>query len=570
MKTKLIIILTLISALVISLIGLTACNGNGNQPCPICNQYPSICEPSDNNQNAIINFNTNFVTSLVADLSQATTIGVLTRQQYHKLIAQSQTFVSASPLNNNQNGQGNQNNQGSQNNQGGNNNNQGNNSYLIIEHGGDRPLIERVVFTVNTSSIVVGENEYDYEEIITQQQMPAQINRAIVSRGFTFIQFVPLVEQSGYFNVNGEYIRVNLRPEGTVMGEEFDKGPFYSNPLSSSFIIENYTGEIFPIPEDIEILTIENDLIWMYGEYNDENWAWYEVYDWSLNRETGYLELSTGLKQTIFTNRLDPNHTKSRILNDLYAAAFRDRYGNIIINRYNGSSFQWGNLFSIGMHGVVRETAFLSDQGVFLMFREHTQQQTRQPPVVMSEEYTIDQLTFNSTSNINWYEIPIPQQVTEDFVLMRTQFRDGTYEKFKWSLTYSDWHRFINYKLIENELYIRHDWFRDNVYKVMIITDEYGYEEVIIDRLNDHSIWVSFWLNSGIWCICNNYYGVCVCELDRIHLFVYIEHYDLENNIFRTVHILFNYYTQEIWLEFEYFTATLDTDNIILTPLITE
>ena len=128
--------------------------------------------------------------------------------------------------------------------------------------------LDAMTFTVSNQESVTFVNA-DGEEVtkteITQEEIPAQVNRAIVVRGFTFIQFVPLVESTGRFYVgDGQWEWVTLRPEGGEI--EFDKGPYYTNALSASFVIYNDSGEIFPIPQGVRIDEIDaiGGLIWQH------------------------------------------------------------------------------------------------------------------------------------------------------------------------------------------------------------------------------------------------------------------------------------------------------------------
>jgi|GEM_PF-4410821 len=251
MKQKLTLVLMLIPIVIMSTFILAGCNNNND------NNGDNGNNGHGHEFNAVDSFNTAFIHNIAANLQGATALGVVLTEQYNELT--SDAFVAIHQI------QFNSPIQLFNNDQGENNNNQNGNrrrrSYLVRQnedeqgqdYDSDRPLIEKVEFTVSAPNILIGDNEYEYEQVITQQQMPAQINRAIVSRGFTFIQFVPLVENSGYFEVDGEQVRVELRPQSALPGGSFDRGAYYTNPLSASFIIENETGEIFPIPQDVVI-----------------------------------------------------------------------------------------------------------------------------------------------------------------------------------------------------------------------------------------------------------------------------------------------------------------------------
>lgn len=127
--------------------------------------------------------------------------------------------------------------------------------------------IEKVTFTKNES---VTEDVYDSAGNIissntelTQEEIPGQINKLYVFENYTFLQFVPVLLNSGYYdyydnngNLQSEYIE--MRPNTLTYDingvAEFDKGNYYSSALSQSFVIDNNTGYIYKI----ENFVIEN------------------------------------------------------------------------------------------------------------------------------------------------------------------------------------------------------------------------------------------------------------------------------------------------------------------------
>lgn len=147
----------------------------------------------------------------------------------------------------------------------------------------DDNSIKKVTFKKSTQST---EDIYDSNgdlvdanTTVTQDDLDAQVNKLFVTREFTFVQFVALVECSGdyqYYDENGkiqtEY--VELRPSGLTYDEngvaEFDKSNYYSSALSQSFVIDNTSGYIYKI-ENFKIAGFKNGLITIdnsIGYYN--------------------------------------------------------------------------------------------------------------------------------------------------------------------------------------------------------------------------------------------------------------------------------------------------------------
>lgn len=116
-------------------------------------------------------------------------------------------------------------------------------------------------------------NLIDSNTTVTQDDIAAQVNRLFVTKEYTFIQFVALVESSGNYNyydenneIKTEYIE--LRPDGLTYDEngvaEFDKSNYYSSALSQSFVIDNTTGYIYKI-DGFTITEFHNGLIKISG-----------------------------------------------------------------------------------------------------------------------------------------------------------------------------------------------------------------------------------------------------------------------------------------------------------------
>lgn len=119
-------------------------------------------------------------------------------------------------------------------------------------------------------------NLIDSSTSITQEEINAQVNKLYVTDKYSFIQFVALVDESGYYQYydeNGEVKQayVELRPNSLTFDENgissFDKENYYSSALSQSFIINNENGYIYKI-ENLRIKKI-HDVDIVIGQDNN-------------------------------------------------------------------------------------------------------------------------------------------------------------------------------------------------------------------------------------------------------------------------------------------------------------
>lgn len=179
-----------------------------------------------------------------------------------------------------------------------------NESYEMGNVEYDEKGITKVTFKKNTETT---ENVYDdngklidSDRKITQEELDSQINKLYTTKEYTFIQFVPLVEKSGFYSyrtadgkTGTEF--VYLRPKNLKFDEQgvadFDKesgnfysdvidgvgygytplgfaSGYYSSALSASFIIDNATGYIYKI-ENIRIDEFENGFVKSYRRDED-------------------------------------------------------------------------------------------------------------------------------------------------------------------------------------------------------------------------------------------------------------------------------------------------------------
>ena len=215
-----------------------------------------------------------------------------------------------------------------------------NESYELGNVEYDEKGITRVTFKKNSE---VTEDVYDNngklidsERKITQEELDSQINKIYTTKEFTFIQFVPMVEKSGWYSYqtadgkwNGEY--VYLRPEGMTYDEQgvadFDKGiptgnefqtgydrsfplSYYTSPLSASFVIDNATGYIYKI-ENLRIDGFQNGLIKSYVPRDQ-----FGTFDYGSFGQANYYSLSVDEEHNLVFTDVLPN--KDIEINNVY------------------------------------------------------------------------------------------------------------------------------------------------------------------------------------------------------------------------------------------------------------
>ncbi|GEM_PF-2584706 len=164
----------------------------------------------------------------------------------------------------------------------------------------DETGITKVTFIKNTT---VTETVRDSKgniisetDTVTQDEIPAQVNKFYSYNNFTFIEFIPVTPNNeGILSLDGEQM-VDIRPDNLIMKEdgttEFDTVNYKTNDYHQSFVIDNTTGYIYKIAE-IEIWRIHNGLC----QINDDETVHNEtndnvIYDYRIN-EDGQLEFFT-------------------------------------------------------------------------------------------------------------------------------------------------------------------------------------------------------------------------------------------------------------------------------------
>lgn len=143
----------------------------------------------------------------------------------------------------------------------------------------DEGGISKVTFRKNTEKTEeiydANGNRISSDTEITQDEIPAQVNKVYTTGEFTFIQFVALVKESGFYSYKDEDGKVKseelkLRPDSLRYDEygvsDFDRSDYYSGALSQSFVISNETGYIYKL-EDVRIDGFRNGLVVIDGSF---------------------------------------------------------------------------------------------------------------------------------------------------------------------------------------------------------------------------------------------------------------------------------------------------------------
>ena len=235
-KSKLLSVAAVVVMMFVAIFALAACDMFG------------VPDDLDGPGNRVLSLNLGFFDSLVADITDATALGIRAESQDGE-----RTFLYKTTR-----------------------------DFGVSAIEFDEDGLYRVTFRKNTN---VTEDIFDSEgnlidsnTTIVQSEIPAKINRFYVGREFTFIQYIPLMTRTGtyYFldaNGNRRMVDIEVRPDDNQLVRrewdwsrnqyiliDFDRVNFFSDELHKSFVIDNNTGFIYMI-EDFFINEINNGLI---------------------------------------------------------------------------------------------------------------------------------------------------------------------------------------------------------------------------------------------------------------------------------------------------------------------
>jgi hypothetical protein len=166
---------------------------------------------------------------------------------------------------------------------------------------------------------LIGEEEVEDGQTVTQEEIPAQVNKLYVHNNYTFIQFVP--DETDAIP--------DIRP-GDLGGQdkngyyEYDKCNYYNDDYHQSFVIENSTGNIYSVENSFHIDTIHNGLLRVNGQLST-------VWD---------LRINSNAELEIFSLR----STSAMDVMDYY----KDKHGNNFIwngNGFNETDFETNTIY---------------------------------------------------------------------------------------------------------------------------------------------------------------------------------------------------------------------------------
>jgi hypothetical protein len=128
--------------------------------------------------------------------------------------------------------------------------------YLTDEEGNS--ILDEEGNPIPATEIIVNQT-------VTQDEIPAQVNRLYVYNTYTYIQFVPTTTDTVQ----------DVRPVdlGTPESDgyyEYDKRDYYNDDYHQSFVIENNTGNIYSLENAVYIETINNGLL----KIKDSSYVW--------------------------------------------------------------------------------------------------------------------------------------------------------------------------------------------------------------------------------------------------------------------------------------------------------
>lgn len=219
-------------------------NGNGKQP---------------------IKFNAGYLSNLMVDIGDASALGIVKRSVQQPVSRNARAVTGVEEI--------------------------VEKNYLVkittdVYHGNvewDENGLTNVTFSKRTTKTVtipvydeegnlIGEEPIEDGQTVTQDEIPAQVNRLYVHYNYTFLQFVP-EDTAGVTDVRP----ADLGIADTDGYYAFDKRDYYNDDLHQSFVIENITGNIYSLGDDVYIAEIHNGLIQL--RYNPQY-----IYDLRINQ----------------------------------------------------------------------------------------------------------------------------------------------------------------------------------------------------------------------------------------------------------------------------------------------
>lgn len=254
-----------------------------------------------------------------------------------------------------------------------------------------------------TETIYINGKPVEDSQIVTQDEIPAQVNKLYVYNTYTFIQFVPddttdipdtrpndlgKTDRDGYF--------------------DYDKINYYNDEYHQSFVIENSTGNIYSLDNTVYIISIHNGLLKIKGSHfvwdcriknNDEleiftlfQNATVEVYDYYKDKYGNNYIYNTGI------DTIDNTTKTIYFIEPDYHVALS---GEIVYIRGNGVPY---------MHGQTRDdymSYFIGSKGFYFNVYSGLPNQIRivENNLTFREITDTDELYFNGYDGLNGSDI---------------------------------------------------------------------------------------------------------------------------------------------------------------------
>lgn len=341
----------------------------------VCFGSLSACGPKNPyNPETVYNLNIDYITSFMADISDAAALGIK-KGGYNKQTQQiGYTSRTARAVENEEK------------------------NYLIKETAADKAT-EYVDFKK------IGET-------LTQEAFPAQVNKIYVMNGFTFIQFIPVVSESDIYRYldNGveKAVYIEVRPSDELLALNidnkgiplFDKTDYFSDELHASFVIDNESGNVYKI-EGIHIDKLNNGLLEAGGL----------VYDMEINGDDELKFYSLNQNATIYI-----------------ANYFKDIYGNNYIENDSVNKFDETTntlFFKIGV-----DKYLFSNEGYTVYILDSFTEGAKVMDGAMQKQVIkdTDKFTFSEPCRLEYfheYNIHI-----ENGFIFATRFQSGAYSYY--------------------------------------------------------------------------------------------------------------------------------------------
>ena len=111
-----------------------------------------------------------------------------------------------------------------------------------------------------TETVIIDGKPVEEGQTVTQDEIPAQVNRLYVYNNYTFIQFVP--NETLTSDTRDQHYEYFYHQDGLGY-YKYDKQDYYNDDYHQSFVIENKTGNIYSLENTVYIESLHNGLLRM-------------------------------------------------------------------------------------------------------------------------------------------------------------------------------------------------------------------------------------------------------------------------------------------------------------------